>query len=186
MKYSLIETVIEYNPVDLESWKHGDKEKWLQGRIVPNDVNNQPNYHFGEFFVLNYFEKAHWQGYVYYALGNFELNNEKYFLGRKKIAELFPQEQLEIFRTIRSQSKNIEGKGEPDLFLYMEGGPKLFLEVKKDGDRMSYSQLECLAQIRGILEADIGIVHLVRFGRQYQPKMYELDLVTFQTRRIME
>ena len=87
---------------------------------------------------------------------------------------------MAAFRDIRGQSKHNKSKGDPDLFLYMDNGPKLFLEVKKDTDRMSKAQLKCLAQIRGILEADIGIARLIECGRKRTPKTYELDLLTFE------
>lgn len=106
MLYILTETIIEYNPADLEAWKNGDKDK--------------------------------------------------------------------------SKSTHSEAKGEPDLFLYMDNGPKLFLEVKKDTDKVFDAQLECLAQIRRVLGAEIGIVHLVPYGSQYTPKVFELDLVTYK------
>jgi len=37
-----------------------------------------------------------------------------------------------------------------------------------------------LAQIKAILEADVGIVYLVNYGQQYKPKTYELNLETFE------
>jgi hypothetical protein len=186
MLYKLTETIIEYNPADLEAWKRGEKDKWIGDREVPNDVYNQPGYHFGEYYVLNQFEKEGWHGYVFYAIGKFEPNNEKYREGREKVEELFPKDRLEAFRTIRSKSTHAEAKGEPDLFLYMDNGPKLFLEVKKDTDRVFDAQLECLAQIRGILGAEIGIVHLVKYGTQYTPKAFELDLVTYRGKSIAQ
>jgi hypothetical protein len=174
----LTETIIEYHPDDLEAWKNGIKDKWLEGRKVPPEVYHQTRYHFGEYFVLNYFEKARWHGYCFYSFS--ESGLEKLQEGQKKIAELFPIDGLAAFRDIRSRSIYPVGKGEPDLFLYMDNGPKLFLEVKKERDRVSAAQLECLAQIRGILKAEIGIVYLVKHGHQHTPKTFELDFVTFQ------
>lgn len=180
MSFTLVETIIEYNLADFEAWKRGDKKKLILDQKVPEDIYNQPNYHFGEYFVLNYFIKARWQGYVYYALSNFEPTNSKYKLGREKISELFPSKQLEKFRTIRAKSKYGGSKGEPDLFLYMTNGPKLFLEVKKDQDKVSAAQLECLAQIKGILNAEIGIIRLIKYGSVCKPKEYEITFDTFE------
>jgi hypothetical protein len=178
MLYKLTETVIEYHPDDLDAWKRGEKHKWLDGRIVPPEVYNQPRYHFGEYFVMNFFEKARWHGYCFYSFSESRL--EKLQEGQNKIAELFPSDRLTAFRDVRSRSKYPEGKGEPDLFLYMDNGPKLFLEVKKESDRVSAAQLECLAQIRGILKAEIGIIYLVKHSHQHTSKAFELDLETFQ------
>ena len=72
-----------------------------------------------------------------------------------------------------------DGKGEPDLFLHHPDGRLLFLEVKKGRDRVSQEQLECLAQIHGILHADVGIVYLAEAGLHYRPKTYDLDLHGF-------
>ena len=177
MIYRLTETLIEYHPDDLDAWKRGEKKKWLGGRVVPPEVYNQPRYHFGEFFVLNYFEKARWHGFCFYS---FDSSLEKYQEGHKKLTELFPDDRLVAFRDVRSRSSFPEGKGEPDLFLYMENGPTLFLEVKKEQDQVSPAQLEYLAQIRAILKAEIGIVYLVKHSHQHVPKTFELNLVTFR------
>jgi hypothetical protein len=184
MGYKLTETVIEYHPADLVTWKKNEKDKLLGNRKVPQEVYNQPEYHFGEYFVLTYFEKALWHGYCFYSFSTPCL--EKFQEGQNKITELFPDDLLEAFLVARKQSRHSEGKGQPDLFLYMENGPKLFLEVKKDGDRISDAQLECLAKIRGILHAEVGIVHLVQFGHQHTPKTFDLDLVTYQCRQVLE
>lgn len=178
-KIGIAETVIEYPGDDLAAWKIGDKKKLLEGHIPPGDVFNQPTYHFGEYFVLNYFMKARWFGYRFYALGEWEPNNPKVLEGRKKIEEIFAKQKLAEFRRQRALSGCAGGKGEPDLFLYMESGPTLFLEIKKEGDNVAPAQLTCLAQIKSILEADVGIVYLAKYGEQYKAKTYELDLETF-------
>ncbi len=67
MIYRLTETIIEYHPFDLDAWKCGEKQKWLAGRVVPPEIYNQPHYHFGEYYVLDYFERARWQGYKFYS-----------------------------------------------------------------------------------------------------------------------
>ena len=159
MCYRLTETIIEYHPDDLDKWKNGEKEKWLAGRVVPPEVYNQPRYHFGEYFVVNYFEKAFWHGYTFYSLNESHL--EKY------------------------QESYHRDKGEPDLFLYLDNGPKLFLEVKKEKDQISDAQLEYLAQIKGILKAEIGIIYLVKHDHQHTPKEYKLNLVTFEFTRVI-
>ncbi len=179
MKMRMTETVIEFCEVDRTAWVK-DKNKLLEGHSPPPDVFNQPTYHFGEYFVLSYFKKAGWSGYRFYALGEWEPNNPKVLKGRKKIEEIFTKQKLEEFRKQRALSGYAGGKGEPDLFLYMESGPTLFLEVKKGSDKVSSAQLICLAQIKSILEADVGIVYLAKCGQQYKPKTYELDLETFE------
>ncbi|BCT69431.1 hypothetical protein NNRS527_03054 [Nitrosospira sp. NRS527] len=181
MKIRITETVIKYREEDLTAWKNiEEKMKLLEGYSPPQDVFNQPTYHFGEYFVLNYFKKAQWSGYRFYALGEWEPNNPKVLEGREKIKEMFTIQKLEEFRRQRVLSGHAAGQGEPDLFLYMESGPTLFLEVKKGGDRVSPAQLTCLAQIKAILEADVGIVYLAKYGQKYKPKTYELNLETFE------
>lgn len=176
MSDRLTEIVIEYHPADLEAWKRGEKEKWLKDRTVPSEVYSQSEYHFGEYFVLTYFEKALWKGYCWYALGNYEPDNPKLLEGREKVRELIPADKLAAFQAARLSSKYSEGKGEPDLFLYMDGGPQLFLEVKKEGDRVHPAQLECLAQIQRLIHARVGIVYLAKHGHTHKPRSYDLDL----------
>lgn len=184
MKIELTETVIEYHPDELSAWKSGKKDKWTGSEVLHSQLLNQPTSHFGEYFVLSYFKKARWSGYAFYAIGDWEPTNSKLSDGRAKIAERFSSDQLSEFRRKRSQAGFASGKGEPDLFLYMESGPNLFLEVKKETDRVSTAQLNCLATIKSVLAADIGIVYLVKFGRSYTPKTYELDLHTLTGRRV--
>ncbi|WP_338419961.1 VRR-NUC domain-containing protein [Vibrio furnissii] len=66
--------------------------------------------------------------------------------------------------------------GEPDLFLYKDDGSVLFVEVKKQSDRLSPSQLVCLAQIKSILNCDVGVAYLAEEKQVYQPKTYELNI----------
>jgi hypothetical protein len=183
MKIQLKETVLEYRAEDLAAWKRGDKSRLLEGEEVLPEIYTQPNYSFREYFVLNYFKKARWKGFCFYALGDWEVDNPKYERGRKKIKELFSEKHLSEFKKARERHKLAKGAGEPDLFLYMEGGPTLFLEVKKEKDRIRSVQLTTLAMIKSILGAEIGIVYLAKFGQQYAAKTYELDLDTFEGER---
>lgn len=70
----------------------------------------------------------------------------------------------------------ISGIGEPDIMLFDSEGRTLFLEVKKGADKISEAQLTCLAQIKSVLGADVGIVYLREENQKYRPKRYELDL----------
>lgn len=176
MKLLLTETVIEYHPSDLSAWKSGKKSKWTSSDRVPDQVHNQPTSHFGEYYVLSYFRKAHWSGFCFYALGEWEPTNPKLIDGRKMVSQRFSSQRLVEFRNRRSQAGYSSGKGEPDLFLFVEDGPNLFLEVKKGTDRVSPAQLNCLATIKSVLGAQVGIVYLAEYGRSYKPKSYELDL----------
>lgn len=167
MKIQITETVIEYHPDDLANWKRGEKAKFLSGISPAPEILNQPTHHFGEYFVLSYFKKAGWKGFHHYALGEWEPNNKKYDEGRQKIRESFSSQQLSILRKKRELIPcDKAGKGEPDLFLYMDKGPKLFLEVKKESDRKSPAQLRCLAQIKAILGAEIGVIYLAETWSQ--------------------
>lgn len=166
------ETVIEYQVEDLANWVGGEKARWLSG-AVPPDIFNQKNYHFGEFFVLQHYRKKGWQGHRFYALGKWEPDNLKYVEGRKAIADRFATAALDLFR---DRYLFPSGKGEPDLFLHRNELNR-FLEVKKQSDHVSESQLHCLAAIRAVLKAEVGVVYLAKAGRAYKPKTYELDLV---------
>jgi hypothetical protein len=139
-KHLIQEIVIEYRPEDLDIWKRGHKEPWLNG-MVPDEIWNQPEYSFGEYYTLHCFERACWKGFVFYALGEWEPDNRKYAEGRKVIESRLPFDRLFEFRKLRPPSIR---SGEPDLFLFMENGPNLFLEVKKDHDPVSSAQLTCL------------------------------------------
>lgn len=175
MIHIIEETVIEYLPSDLMDWKAGRRERWLNGS-VPAHVLNQPTYHFGEYFVLAHYSMLGWKGFRFYALGNWEPTNPKLQEGRNAIERCFEQGKLSDFRRKRVECGRADGKGEPDLFLAHPNGSSLFLEVKKERDIISPEQLECLAQIHGILHADIGVVYLAEAGVPYRPKRYDLDV----------
>lgn len=175
MLHVVEESILEYQTSDLVDWKAGRRARWLKG-VVPAHVENQPNFHFGEYFVLAHYALRGWQGHRFYALGNWEPKNPKLKEGRAALVSAFEPSRLEEFRRVRELCGRADGKGEPDLFLsHPDRGP-LFLEVKKEHDRISLEQLECLAQIRGILQAGIGVVYLVESGVPYRPKRYELDV----------
>ena len=176
--YRFNERVISYPIEELKAWKKGDKfqiPKWTE---VPDEVYSQPHYHFGEYFVLRHFSALGWRGFVNYAIGEWEPGNKKYLKGRKKIEEKIDPLKLSKIRRLR---KGING-GEPDVFLYKNANEILFLEVKKESDKISEGQLKCLAQIYGILEADIGVVYLREETKSYRPKTYELDLENYKGR----
>lgn len=175
MFHIIEEVTLEYLPSDLSEWKDGRREKWLTGEVHTH-VSNQPAYHFGEYYVLAHYAKFGWQGHRFYALGDWEPRNQKLVDGRNAIAQCFDRDKLNDFRRRRVECGRADGKGEPDLFLHHPNGSTLFLEVKKGSDRVSLEQLECLAQIRAILHADVGIVYLVEADVPYRPKRYELDL----------
>ena len=99
-------------------------------------------------------------------------------LNWKKIEEIVDNKKLAKIRELRS---GIVG-GEPDVFLYRESGEMLFLEVKKESDRVSEEQLKCLAQIREVLGADVGIVYLKEETRNYSPKTYNLNTEKYTTK----
>ncbi|WP_411992072.1 VRR-NUC domain-containing protein [Agarivorans sp. DSG3-1] len=173
MKTTISEIVFTYQKSLLEAWKEGDKS-WIPDELfVPDEVFNQPHYHFGEYFTLSKFQELGWHGSAYYALGNWEPNNTKYDEGRALIAKYIDPKRLSVLKALR------EGllAGEPDLFLYKEDGSVLFVEVKKEKDRLSQAQLDCLSQIKSILNCDIGVVYLSEEEKDYNPKSYELDCV---------
>lgn len=179
MLHILKEIVIPYDPQDLLDWSNGFKGKFISGD-VHSHVKNQPKYHFGEYFVLDHYAKLGLSGHRFYALGEWEPNSEKLRIGRAALFECFSPDLIEKFRTARERCGRSDGKGEPDVFLLNGDGQATFLEVKKGADRVSEEQLQCLAQIRSILGAEVGIVYLVEAGRQYVPKYYKLDLSSYR------
>lgn len=174
MHFVINEIVLPYQVSDLADWKAGRRLHLLQGIAHPH-VTNQPNYHFGEYFVIAHYARLGWQGYRFYALGNWEPNSGKLKVGREALARTFDPDKLAEFRRAREACGRADGKGEPDVFLVHPEHGALFLEVKKGRDRTSPEQLECLAQIRGILGANVGIVYLAEAEVPHKPRIYELE-----------
>ncbi len=173
MKFEITETVFTYPKSLLDSWKQGEKS-WIPSELfVPPEVYNQPHYHFGEYFALTKFLELGWQGTAYFPLGIWEPNNPKYNEGRALVAKYLDPDRLDIFRSIRSN----RASGEPDLMLFKTDGSVLFVEVKKQTDRLSQEQLNCLSQIKSILGCDVAVAYLAEEGKKYNPKTYSLDLV---------
>lgn len=184
-KLLIEEEVLEYEQQQLDRWKSGDKSLIPDFLDIYSDYRNQPSNHFGEIFVLDYYYRHYgWKGFRFYALGTWEPNNSKYDKSRKKIGELFSREQMLRFWAAREKEDKISGKGEPDLMLYNHEGDVLFIEVKKESDKIFDEQLRCLAQIKAILGADVKIVYLKEKQKSYKSKKYELDLVNFNGNKV--
>jgi hypothetical protein len=175
MQYRIQETILFYQTKRLEAWMNGDRSWLWEGLYLPSDVDNQPSYHFGEYYVLDHYCREGWSGTRWYALGEWEPNNPKYVAGREMIASVFNKESLARIRDVRRDIN----KGEPDIFLYRSDGAARFIEVKKAADRIAPEQLTCMAHIKSILGAEVDIVYLAPEGKTYTPKIYELDLKAF-------
>ncbi len=173
MKIDLTETIFTYPQGLLDGWKNGEKGWIPDSLFVPPEVYNQPHYHFGEYYALKKYLELGWQGTAYYALGDWEPNNTKYDQGRAIVAEFIDPIRLAMFKALRKGLTS----GEPDLMLYKPDGSVLFAEVKKQSDRLSATQLECLGQIKSILDCDVAVVYLAEEHQSYTPKTYELDFV---------
>ncbi|BCK26064.1 hypothetical protein VCSRO63_3004 [Vibrio cholerae] len=173
MNFEITETIFSYPQSLLDDWKNGYKDWIPESLFVPQDVYNQPNYHFGEYYVLKKYLELGWQGTAFYALGDWELNNDKYVQGRAAVAQFIHPIRLAIFKALRQGLTS----GEPDLFLYKDDGSVLFVEVKKESDRLSKSQLVCLSQIKSILGCDVAVVYLSEEGQVYKPKTYVFDVI---------
>jgi hypothetical protein len=170
----LTESLLEYEAADLTQWVTGQRERWVE-EPVPSHVANQPNYHFGEYFVLTHFRQLGWSGFRFYALGTWEPSTPKVAAGRAAVERTFPPERLAAFRQARETSGRSDGKGEPDLFLHRNYLEAMFVEVKKQGDVVSREQLECIAQISNLLAAEVRIVYLVERGKTHVPREYDLS-----------
>ncbi|WPC75933.1 VRR-NUC domain-containing protein [Vibrio porteresiae] len=174
MKFVLSETVFTYPKVLLDAWKEGKKDWIPDSLLVPQDVYNQPHYHFGEYYALTKYLELGWEGTAFYALGDWEPNNDKYEHGRAMVAKYMHPIRLAMFKSLRQGLTS----GEPDLFLYKEDGSVMFVEVKKETDRVSKSQLICMEQIKSILACDVAVVYLSEENKVYTPKSYELNVVS--------
>ncbi|EKO3892347.1 VRR-NUC domain-containing protein [Vibrio metschnikovii] len=175
MNFEITETIFSYPQFLLDDWKNGNKGWIPESLFVPQDVYNQPNYHFGEYYALKKYLELGWQGTAFYALGDWELNNDKYEQGRAVVAKYINPTRLAMLKVLRQGLTS----GEPDLFLYKEDGSVLFVEVKKGSDRLSQSQLVCLSQIKSILGCDVAVVYLTEENQVYEPKTYMLDVIEF-------
>ncbi len=177
------ETVLTYKDDQLRAWKAGDKSLAPPFLAVAPAVLNQPSYHFGEVFTLSsYYERHGWLGFLLYALGNQYPGSADRGEGRRKAEQIIPPDDLRRFRDVRMRdSSGRLGRGEPDLFLYKDDGSFMFVEVKKDRDRLSPAQLTCIAQIRGILRCPVDIVYLRRENQRYEAKTYTLDFAPWLT-----
>ncbi|MDF4415098.1 VRR-NUC domain-containing protein [Vibrio parahaemolyticus] len=172
MKFEIQETIFKYPKALLESWKNGEKSWIPETLFVPNDVLTQQNFHFGEYYALKKYMELGWQGTAFYALGDWELNNPNYTKGRELVNQYVDPIRLSMLKALRKG----KSKGEPDLMLYKEDGSLMFVEVKKQSDRVSTEQLVCLAQIKSILGCEVGITYLAEENRNYTAKTYELDV----------
>jgi VRR-NUC domain len=169
------ERVLTYKDEQIRAWTQGDKSLAPSFLDVAPAVFNQPQYHFGEVFTLrSYHERDGWLGFILYALGGQYPRSASRLEGRRKAEQIIPADALRRFRDARMSDSR--GGGEPDLFLYKPDGSFMFVEVKKAGDRISPSQLRCIAQIVGILGCPVDIVYLRRENQNYDPKTYQLDL----------
>ncbi|WP_217527412.1 MULTISPECIES: VRR-NUC domain-containing protein [Vibrio] len=174
MKFEIQETIFRYPKSLLEAWTNGEKSWIPESLYVPKDVYTQPNYRFGEYYALKKYLELGWQGTAFYALGDWELTNSKYDIGRTLIAEYIDPIRLKVFKALRQGLKS----GEPDLFLYKEDGSVLFVEVKKQSDRVSQAQLVCMEQIKSVLGCDVAVAYLAEENQSYTPKSYELNVIS--------
>ncbi|CAH1601983.1 hypothetical protein THF1C08_730005 [Vibrio jasicida] len=66
MKFVVQETVFTYPLRLLDAWKNGDKS-WIPNELfVPQEVHNQPHYHFGEYYALSKYLELGWSRTAYY------------------------------------------------------------------------------------------------------------------------
>jgi hypothetical protein len=152
---------LTYAQAELDAWVSGAREKWAQ-EPLPSHVLNQPKYHFAEYFVLAHFRALGWRGHRFYAIGDWEPSSAKLASGRADLARVFPPENLSALKAARIAAGRADGKGEPDLFLFRDDGASMFLEVKKDRDKLAPAQIECLRQIRQHLGSTVQVVRLLR------------------------
>ena len=186
MKYIIEEQILFYEKDQSDKWSRGDKSLIPEFMEKHPEFYKQKTYHFGEIYVISQFhQKYGWKGFYPIALGRWEPDNRKYDSCRQMIHRLLPIEKLLKFRDLRKElDNNKKGSGEPDVMLYNDKKEVLFIEVKRGNDVMSDAQLTCLAHIKSILEAEVGVVYVCEAGKKYTPKKYELDLEDFSFKRL--
>lgn len=172
------ELVLTYAQCELDAWRKGDRSLIPSFVEVDESFANQRAYRFGEMLALgHYHETAGWLGFSAYALGTQYPQSERRKGGRCKVEEIIPRRRLRKLRSMREPSGYTRyGGGEPDLFLYKSPGAYKFAEVKKQRDRLSETQLRCIAQIMRVLSCEVDIVYLRERLQKYTPKVYCFDL----------
>jgi len=175
---SINDIVLDYDPDELTRWKSGDKSLAPAFMARPKIWQTQPRYHFGEAFVLRHFHvNEGWFGFADYAIGPQYPNSERRRAGREELKRRVPADSLAALCALRAADpRHRFGSGEPDLFLYHPDGRLMFLEVKKQGDRTSAAQLECLGQISTTIVCTVGVVYLNPIGHHRTPRSYELPI----------
>jgi hypothetical protein len=176
----LTETLLNYDPAELEKWKNGDL-----GMLPANErsrlskYRNQCHlgYHFAEVCVMRELEK---EGFVWYY------ENYKIFEKPGTTSRVFQQgyaaaiKRFGIVQILELQSLSSQYSSqkpdctpkEPDLFaLHKTSDTVRFIEVKRD-DPVVPGQLLALALIREILKCSVEIIRLVPRRSTVTPKSY--------------
>ena len=145
------ETVLTYKSELLLAWRRGDRSLLPDFVSVPEAVENQPDYHFGEAYTLrHYHDTAGWKGLWFYTLGR-QANTDAFRPGNNLVEQMIPRGDLERLRMMRARDPlTRNGGGEPDLFLYDDRGSFMFVEVKKRPDRLRPSQHRSIAQLLAV------------------------------------
>ncbi|EOY5687853.1 VRR-NUC domain-containing protein, partial [Vibrio cholerae] len=133
---------------------------------------NQPNYHFGEYYVLKKYLELGWQGTAFYALGDWELNNDKYVQGRAAVAQFVHPIRLAIFKALRQGLTS----GEPDLFLYKDDGSVLFVEVKRSQIVFQNHNLYAFHKLSRFWGVMLPLFIYLKRGKYISPKLMCLML----------
>jgi len=185
MIIEITEKLIPFSQAQLTEWKSGiNKRSLLPDYLNEQEVSlilNQPEYHFGEIHVLKHYHDEGWLGCSSYALGNNYPASEARKAGQEKVRRVISKEKRKRFVEISSKTRDVEyGTGEPDLFLYKPDGEYMFVEVKKQTDRIRPAQFTCIAQILATLDCKVDIVYLCEEGHSHTPKTYCFNLNTFQ------
>ncbi|MDD9157606.1 VRR-NUC domain-containing protein [Aliivibrio sp. S4TY2] len=175
MIHTIKETVLHYPQTLLESWNQGRMDWVSSDLFVPSEVYEEPSLYFSKYYTLAQYNDKGWLGTVFYALGNWEVENPTYHSGRVLLAQYIDPIKLSLFKGLRTGITS----GEPDLFLYKADGTLLFVVVKQADERLTDAQLICLSNIKSVLECDVEIVSLVEENHQYAAKSYEIKVVQF-------
>ena len=171
----LTETLLNYDPAELQKWKSGDlgilpaaETHRLSKYRIQCHVGN----HFGEVCVMKELEKEGCRWYY----ENYKIFREPSKNARAREGYIAAREHfgIEAIREVQRLGGQYDPEPkEPDLFAINEGlNLARFIEVKRD-DPIDPGQLLALAIIREVLKCSVEIIRLIPRGSPLTPKSYE-------------
>jgi hypothetical protein len=171
----LTETLLNYDPAELQEWKNGNLgilPASERHRLSKYRIQCHVGNHFAEVCVMRKLEQ---EGFRWFY-ENYEIFREpsKTAGTRRGFTTARKHFGIEVIREVQRMAGEYDLKPkQPDLFAINDGeNLARFIEVKRD-DPVHPGQLLALAIIREILKCSVEIVRLVPRGSTLMPKSYE-------------